>query len=106
MVGCWRGWPVGSSALVLSRRNRAPACRVIPAGGDLHCYAPHPDADRRSEYDRQTHGVRLPATLPVPVRMTRRVLSDLGDVRPDCYGIRCTCGAVLEFEVVEYGAAA
>lgn len=85
-------------AVIASRRRTGP---VIPAGAPLHCAALHPDGGRREEYARQVHHTRLPATLPVAVRHTRRILEDYEEVRPGSYGIRCSCGAVNEFEPVE-----
>ena len=80
------------------RRGQGP---VVPPGAPLHCAALHPDGGRREGFSRQVHYTRLPATLPVAVRHTRRILTDLDEVRPGHYGIRCTCGAINEFEPVE-----
>lgn len=76
---------------------------AVPPGGALYCGAIHPDADRRAEFGRRVHGYRLPATLPVAVTPTRRILADFTEVRPGCYGLRCTCGAITEFEPMEVG---
>ena len=74
---------------------------VIPAGAPLHCPAPHPDGERRDDYSRLQHGERLPAVLPFPVRSTRRVLVDFAEIREGCIGVRCSCGAVIEYQPVE-----
>lgn len=83
------------------RPRRTRPGPVLPAGAALHCPAPHPDGERRDVYSRLQHGERLPAVLPFPVRSTRRVLSDFGEVREGCIGVRCSCGAVIEYQPVE-----
>lgn len=90
---------MSEGAPVTTARRRTG--RIIPPGAPLYCAALHPDGDRREEYTRQVHHTRLPATLPVAVRHTRRILADYAEVRPGYYGVRCTCGAVNEFEPVE-----
>lgn len=89
--------------MIAPRLGRGP---VIPPGTPLYCMAPHPDARKHAEGEYPAvapHMVRLPATLGVPVRRTFRVLDDFAVVPPGCFGVRCACGAVNEFEEVRGG---